>query len=48
LGADLSPHSLRHSLIRHLLQQGKSKRDIQAMLGLSSPNAIRVRLISTK
>ena len=48
LGADLSPHSLRHSLIRHLLQQGKSKRDIQAMLGLSSPNAIRVRLTSAK
>ncbi len=48
LGADLSPHSLRHSLIRHLLQQGKSKRDIQAMLGLSSPNAIRVRLTAKR
>ncbi len=46
LGSDLSPHSLRHSLIRHLLQHGKSKRDIQALLGLSSPNAIRVRLTS--
>jgi len=48
LGPDLSPHSLRHSLIRHLLQQGKSKRDIQAMLGLSSPNAIRVRLTANR
>ncbi|MFQ5921258.1 MAG: tyrosine-type recombinase/integrase [Anaerolineales bacterium] len=42
LGADISPHTLRHSLIRHLLDDGKSKRDIQHMLGLSSPNAIRV------
>lgn len=43
LGDEISPHSLRHSLIRHLLAQGKSKRAIQAKLGLSSPNAIRVR-----
>ena len=41
-GADVSPHTLRHSLIRHLLDDGKSKREIQHMLGLSSPNAIRV------
>lgn len=41
-GEDISPHTLRHSLIRHLLDEGKSKRDIQHMLGLSSPNAIRV------
>ncbi|MFQ5943032.1 MAG: tyrosine-type recombinase/integrase [Anaerolineales bacterium] len=41
-GAKISPHTLRHSLIRHLLDDGKSKRDIQHMLGLSSPNAIRV------
>jgi integrase/recombinase XerD len=42
LGTEISPHTLRHSLIRHLLDDGKSKRDIQHMLGLSSPNAIRV------
>ncbi len=41
-GTNISPHTLRHSLIRHLLDDGKSKREIQHMLGLSSPNAIRV------
>ena len=41
-GANISPHTLRHSLIRHLLDDGESKREIQHMLGLSSPNAIRV------
>jgi integrase/recombinase XerD len=44
LAGEISPHSLRHSLIHHLLMQGKSKREIQDLLGLSSPNAIRVRL----
>jgi integrase/recombinase XerD len=44
LAVEISPHSLRHSLIHHLLMQGKSKREIQDLLGLSSPNAIRVRL----
>lgn len=44
LAGEISPHSLRHTLIHHLLMQGRSKREIQDMLGLSSPNAIRVRL----
>jgi integrase/recombinase XerD len=43
LGEDVSPHSLRHSLAHHLLGQGKSKREVQQILGLSSPNAIRVQ-----
>jgi integrase/recombinase XerD len=43
LGDDISPHSLRHSLAHHLLGQGKSKREVQQILGLSSPNAIRVQ-----
>lgn len=42
LGDDISPHTLRHSLIRHLLDEGMTKREIQHLLGLSSPNAIRV------
>jgi len=43
LGVDVSPHSLRHSMAHHMLDQGKSRREVQQLLGLSSPNAIRVR-----
>ncbi|MCJ7513240.1 MAG: tyrosine-type recombinase/integrase [Anaerolineales bacterium] len=43
LGEDVSPHSLRHSLAHHLLGQGKSRREVQQILGLSSPNALRVQ-----
>lgn len=42
LGADVSPHTLRHTLAHHLLSEGKSRREVQLRLGLSSPNAIRV------
>lgn len=41
LGDDVSPHSLRHALVQHLLTQGKSRREVQQFLGLRSPNAIR-------
>lgn len=41
LGAKVSPHSLRHALIQHMLASGKSRREIQRVLGLRSPNAIR-------
>ena len=44
LGAKVSPHSLRHALIQHMLASGKSRRDIQRVLGLRSPNAIRARV----
>ena len=44
LGAGISPHSLRHSMIHHWLLKGKTKRDVQQMLGLSSPNAIRMKI----
>lgn len=44
LGDKISPHSLRHALIQHMLAGGKSRRDIQHVLGLRSPNAIRATL----
>jgi integrase/recombinase XerD len=44
LGEKVSPHSLRHALIQHMLAGGKSRRDIQHVLGLRSPNAIRATL----
>lgn len=42
LGEDVSPYTLRHTLTRHLLKSGRSRRDIQKILGLSSPNSIRI------
>lgn len=41
LGDKVSPHSLRHALIQHMLASGKARREIQRVLGLRSPNAIR-------
>ena len=38
----LSPHTLRHTRARDLLQRGVNRRDVQRFLGLSSPNAIRI------
>ncbi|MGA9531145.1 MAG: tyrosine-type recombinase/integrase [Anaerolineales bacterium] len=46
LGQDVSPYTLRHSLTRHLLQSGHTRREVQATLGLSSPNSIRKYLSS--
>ncbi|UCF59976.1 MAG: tyrosine-type recombinase/integrase [Anaerolineaceae bacterium] len=40
LGSDVSPKTLRHTLTKNLLDQGKSRREVQQFLGLSSPNAI--------
>jgi integrase/recombinase XerD len=42
LGDDVSPHTLRHTLANHLLCKGLSTREVQRMLGLSSPTAIRL------
>jgi len=42
LGDDVSPHTLRHTLAYTLLQEGQSRKVVQDILGLSSPNSIRV------
>lgn len=47
LGNGVSPYTLRHSLTRHLLQSGRTRREVQATLGLSSPNSIRKHLPKT-
>ena len=40
LSSDISPQTIRHSLVRHLLEQGKSRSEVQALLRLSSPNTL--------
>ncbi|NIS82072.1 MAG: tyrosine-type recombinase/integrase [Anaerolineales bacterium] len=40
LDSDISPQTMRHSITRHLLDQGQSRREIQEFLGLSSSNTI--------
>lgn len=45
LGDDVSPQSLRHTLISHLANRGISQRDIKELLGLSSINSIRFHFI---
>ncbi|MBN1264124.1 MAG: tyrosine-type recombinase/integrase [Anaerolineales bacterium] len=42
LGNEVSPHTLRHTLAYSLLQEGVSRKVVQSILGLSSPNSIRV------
>lgn len=44
LGGDVSPYTLRHSLTRHLLEDGRSRREVQEVLGLSSSHAVRHHL----
>ena len=40
LSSDISPQTLRHSLVRHLLEEGKSRSEVQALLRLASPNTL--------
>ncbi len=47
LGDEVSPHTLRHTLANHLLNRGVSTREVQRVLGLSSPTAIRLIRLAT-
>lgn len=42
MGDEVSPHTLRHTLANHLLCKGVNTREVQRVLGLSSPTAIRL------
>jgi integrase/recombinase XerD len=37
---EISPHTLRHTLAQHMLEAGKTRRQVQRLLGLSSPNTL--------
>jgi integrase/recombinase XerD len=41
LSEEISPNTIRHSLIQHLLDSGLSNRQILRKLGLKSPNSLR-------
>ena len=41
---DISPHTFRHSVAKKWLQAGKSHQEVQQLLGLSSPNTLRIHL----
>ena len=42
IDAKVTPHTLRHSLAKHLLDSGASLKEVQQKLGLKSPNSIRI------
>ena len=44
IGVKVTPHTLRHSLAKHLLDSGWSLKEVQQKLGLKSPNSIRIFL----
>lgn len=48
LGKNISPHTLRHTLIRNLLEEGKTRQEVQQFLGLSSPNAISFHFLISR
>ncbi len=48
LGDEVSPHTLRHTLANHLLAKGVGTREVQRVLGLSSPTAIRLIRLATE
>jgi integrase/recombinase XerD len=44
VNGDISPHTFRHSVAKKWLQAGKSHQEVQHLLGLSSPNTLRIHL----
>jgi integrase/recombinase XerD len=42
LGQNISPNTIRHSLIQHLIESGLSNKEILRRTGLKSPNSLRV------
>jgi integrase/recombinase XerD len=42
LDGNISPNTIRHSLIQHLMESGLSNKEILLRLGLKSPNSLRV------
>jgi len=43
LGGEVSPHTLRNTLVQNMLDRGRTRQEVQHFLGLSSPNAIWFR-----
>jgi integrase/recombinase XerD len=44
----ISPNTIRHSLIRHLMDSGLNKKEILRRVGLKSPNSLRYFNVSQK
>ena len=48
LDQKISPNTVRHSLVQHLIKSGVSKKDILRRVGLKSPNSLRAFNISRR
>lgn len=48
LGKRISPNTIRHSLIQHLMDSGLSNKEVLRKLGLKSPNSLRAFRLSRK
>lgn len=46
ISGEVSPQTFRHTAARQWLESGKSQKEVQALLGLSSPNTLRVHFHS--
>jgi integrase/recombinase XerD len=48
LGQNISPNTIRHSLVQHLIEAGLSNKEILRRTGLKSPNSLRAFNISQR